>query len=48
MNQSNANMAMEVLEPEVKNSFITFEVIKTEQGAELPIYRLVKTDPSLR
>ncbi|MFT6166165.1 MAG: hypothetical protein ACJAV5_001345 [Vicingaceae bacterium] len=48
MNQSNANMAMEVLEPEVKNSFITFEVIETEKGAELPIYRLIKTDPSLR
>ena len=48
MNQSNANMAMEVLEPEVKNSFITFEVIRTELGAELPIYRLVKTDLSLR
>lgn len=48
MNQSNANMAMEVLEPEVKNSFITFEVIETKLGAELPIYRLTKPDPSLR
>ncbi len=44
MDQSNANMVMEVLEPEVKNSFVTFEVIETEKGAELPIYRLIKTD----
>jgi len=48
MNQSNGNMAMEVLEPEVKNSFISFDVIQTKQGAELPIYRRIKTDPSLR
>ncbi|MDB4083388.1 peptidase, partial [Vicingaceae bacterium] len=48
MDQSKANMAMEVLEPEVKNSFITFEVIETAKGAVLPIYRLIKTDTSLR
>jgi hypothetical protein len=44
MDQSNANMAMEVLEPEVKNSFVSFEVIETKEGEELPIYRLIKTD----
>ncbi|MEQ8623333.1 MAG: M14 family metallocarboxypeptidase [Vicingaceae bacterium] len=48
MDQSNANLAMEVLEPEVMNSFISFEVIETEKGAELPIYRLTKKDPSIR
>lgn len=48
LDQSNANMAMEVLEPEVMNSFLSFEVFKTEKGAELPIYRLKKTDPSIR
>jgi len=48
MNQSNANIAMEVIEPEGANSFIRFEVLETQQGEELPIYRLVKTDPSLR
>jgi len=44
MNQSNANLAMEVLEPEVQNSFVTFEVIETKEGDTLPIYRYLKTE----
>lgn len=44
MNQANANLATEVLEPEVSNSFVSFEVIPTEAGAILPIYRYLKTD----
>ncbi len=39
MDQERANLAMEVLEPEVKNSFVSFNVIETEQEATLPIYR---------
>lgn len=41
MDQERANLAMEVLEPEVKNSFVSFNVIETEQGAILPIYRYI-------
>lgn len=44
LNQAKANLAIEVLEPEVKNSFVSFEVIQTEKEAILPIYRYLKTD----
>ncbi len=41
--QKNGNMLPELLEPEAVSSFVTFGLIKTELGSELPIYRLVKT-----
>ena len=39
MNQKNSALAIEVLEPEAPNSFISFGLIKTELNHELPIYR---------
>lgn len=42
LNQKNANMVVEVLEPEAPNSFVTFGLIKTKKGATLPIYRILK------
>lgn len=39
MDQQRAGLAVEVLEPEAANSFVSFSVIETEKGAELPIYR---------
>ncbi len=42
LNQIKANLAIEVLEPEVKNSFVSFSVIRTELGKTLPIYRVLK------
>ena len=39
MNQKNSALAVEVLEPEAPNSFISFGLIKTELNHELPIYR---------
>ncbi|MFZ6051826.1 M14 family metallopeptidase [Halocola ammonii] len=39
MDQPRANLAIEVLEPEAPNSFVSFDVLHTEQGAELPVYR---------
>jgi len=42
LNQPRANLAIEVLEPEAPNSFVTFDVLHTRQGAELPIYRYLK------
>lgn len=42
MNQAKANLAFEVLEPEANNSFVSFSVLPTELGAELPIYRYLK------
>jgi hypothetical protein len=39
MNQPRANLAIEVLEPEAPNSFVSFDVLHTEQDAELPVYR---------
>lgn len=41
LNQPKANLAIEVLEPEADNSFVSFTVIKTEKGAILPFYRFV-------
>lgn len=42
MNQRNANLAIETLEPEASNSFVSFSVIKTDQGQTLPYYRYIK------
>ena len=39
MNQPNSNLAVEVLEPEAPNSFVSFSVLETELNQELPIYR---------
>ena len=39
MDQQRSGLIAEVLEPEAANSFISFSVIETEKGAELPIYR---------
>lgn len=44
MNQPRANLAIEVLEPEAANSFVSFSVLETELGAELPIYRYLQKD----
>ena len=44
MDQEHANFAVEVLEPEAANSFISFDVLQTELGAELPIYRYLKKE----
>lgn len=40
--QKNANLIVEVLEPEAPNSFVTFGLIKTKKDAILPIYRILK------
>ena len=40
MDQRNSNLAIEVLEPEAPNSFVSYSVIPTFQGDVLPIYRL--------
>lgn len=42
MNQRKSNLAIEVLEPEAPNSFVSYSVIPTEKGATLPIYRVNK------
>ena len=39
LSQKNANLATTLLEPESVNGFVNFEVIHTELGKELPIYR---------
>lgn len=41
LNQPKANLAIEVLEPEAPNSFVSFGLIKTASGEELPTYRLL-------
>ena len=40
MTQRKSNLAIEVLEPEAPNSFVTYSVIPTFKGDVLPIYRL--------
>lgn len=40
-NQKRRGLIAEVLEPEAPNSFVSFSVIETEEGAELPVYRLI-------
>lgn len=41
MNQTRANLILEVLEPEAPNSFVSFGVLETEKEKTLPIYRLI-------
>ncbi|MFN2423597.1 MAG: M14 family metallopeptidase [Cryomorphaceae bacterium] len=41
--QKYGHMLAELLEPEASSGFVRFEVIKTELGSELPVYRVVKT-----
>ncbi len=40
MHQAGSGMAVEVLEPEAPNSFVSFEQVPTELGATLPYYRI--------
>ena len=44
LNQHRGNLAVEVLEPEAPNSFVSFEVLPTELNAQLPIYRYLKQE----
>jgi hypothetical protein len=39
MSQPRGNMAAEVLEPEASNGFVSFGVLRVEEGDRLPIYR---------
>lgn len=41
--QKNRGLAFETLEPEADNSFISFGVLRTNLGEELPIYRYMKS-----
>ena len=41
MNQKRANIVIELLEPEAPNSFVSFGLLKTKEGAQLPIYRIL-------
>ena len=43
MNQRKSNLALEVLEPEAANSFVSFSVLQTASGQELPVYRYLST-----
>ena len=42
MDQRKSNLAIEVLEPEAPNSFVSYSVITTFKGDVLPIYRLTQ------
>ena len=42
MDQKNSNLAIEVLEPEAPNSFVSYNIIKTNKNLELPYFRLLK------
>lgn len=44
LNQHRGNLAVEVLEPEAPNSFVSFEVLPTELNAQLPVYRYLKQE----
>ena len=44
LNQAKGNLAIEVLEPESINSFVSFDVLPTELNAELPIYRYLQKE----
>lgn len=39
LNQRKSNLAVEVLEPETPNSFVSFSILKTDINKELPVYR---------
>jgi len=42
MDQKNSNLAIEVLEPEAPNSFVSYNLIKTNKNLDLPYFRLLK------
>lgn len=44
LNQKNAKMASEVLEPESESGFVKFEVLNTVLNKELPIYRYLNNE----
>ena len=44
LDQKNAKIATEVLEPESENGFIKFEVLKPTVNSELPIYRYLSNE----
>ena len=44
MNQKNSNLAIETLEPEADNSFLSYNVFETDLGEELPYYRYLKQE----
>lgn len=44
LDQKNAKIATEVLEPESENGFIKFEVLKPSLNSELPIYRYLTNE----
>jgi len=44
LNQKNAKIATEVLEPESENGFVKFEVLNTAVNEELPIYRYLNNE----
>ncbi|NVK28063.1 MAG: peptidase [Flavobacteriia bacterium] len=46
MNQRRANMAIELLEPETPNSFVSFGLVPLQNEQELPYYRLMNELPA--
>ena len=42
LKQRRANLAIEVLEPEASNSFVSFGLVEAEVGQRLPYYRLMQ------
>ena len=42
MDQRKSNLAIEVLEPEAPNSFVSYSIIPTFIGDILPVYRLTQ------
>lgn len=42
MDQPRAPLAAETLEPEMDNSFVAWGVLEAREGAELPVYRVMK------
>ncbi len=44
MDQDRAGLAVEALEPEAPNSFVNYDVLHTEEGAELPVYRYLNKE----
>lgn len=47
LDQKNANLAVEVLEPEAENGFVQYGIIKAEKGSVLPVYRYTKAKNKL-
>jgi hypothetical protein len=41
MDQASSNILIELLEPEAPNSFVSFGILPTKSGEQLPIYRLI-------